>query len=294
MKRVPLFLRLLGVATGIGLVSALASFTIHFFFDEESIDEYAEQIARSLELSTVGTMSDRMLLAAELMQWPLFFTQYHLWLVDEQGRPVAATVPEPVPLRWQDAKLPEKPLAARQHASLRSNGAAISLVRLEKSPGHFLVVSARNEDTLDAYILFYLRTAWPVILVAALLVTATFRSMARKIEALVEKLRQSESARVSLLQELAHDVRTPLTSLRSVVETLMDHPGLVPGQFPQPILEIADREIRYFQRLIEDLFLIAQLEDPHYRVPPERLDLQAVLREELQVVEGVPDRKSVV
>ena len=41
-----------------------------------------------------------------------------------------------------------------------------------------------------------------------------FNEMAREIEGLVNKVKSDESTRISTLQELTHDLRTPIASLK--------------------------------------------------------------------------------
>src|SRR6185437_14301757 len=50
-----------------------------------------------------------------------------------------------------------------------------------------------------------------------------FNRMASEIERLVHRIQETETARKILLEELSHDLRTPLTSLNTSVDTLNDH-----------------------------------------------------------------------
>jgi methyl-accepting chemotaxis protein len=50
-----------------------------------------------------------------------------------------------------------------------------------------------------------------------------FNRMAEEVERLVMRLRETELSRSNLLQELGHDLRTPLTSLTTAFETLSEY-----------------------------------------------------------------------
>ena len=50
-----------------------------------------------------------------------------------------------------------------------------------------------------------------------------FNRMASEIEFLVQRVQKKESTRRELLQELSHDLRTPLTSISTSIETLQLH-----------------------------------------------------------------------
>jgi signal transduction histidine kinase len=107
-----------------------------------------------------------------------------------------------------------------------------------------------------------------------------FNRMADEIERLVRRLQDAETARRSLLQELGHDLRTPLTSLRTAVETLSEHGSVLSDADRAAFLGIVRGELDYFVRLIDDLFFIADLDEPRYRRATEGVDVVTLLRHE--------------
>lgn len=115
-----------------------------------------------------------------------------------------------------------------------------------------------------------------------------FNRMADEIERLVLRLQAAEDARRGLLQELGHDLRTPLTSLRTSIETLSAHGPSMPAPDREAFFAIVHSELEYFVRLIDDLFFIADIAEPHYRKAAERLDLRELLRGELAAMRGRP------
>jgi signal transduction histidine kinase len=87
----------------------------------------------------------------------------------------------------------------------------------------------------------------------------TFNEMAAQLEAAAYKQRELDILRRDLLAWVGHDLRTPLTSVRLIVEALAD--GVVEDPTTiQRYLQTAQRDIRSLSRLIDDLFEMAQLD----------------------------------
>jgi signal transduction histidine kinase len=87
----------------------------------------------------------------------------------------------------------------------------------------------------------------------------TFNDMAEQLEAAALKQQELDTLRRSLIAWVGHDLRTPLASVRAIVEALAD--GVVDD--PDTVsryLHTAQREIRSLSLLIDDLFELAQLE----------------------------------
>ena len=95
--------------------------------------------------------------------------------------------------------------------------------------------------------------------------------LARQVEAMVEQLARAESARNDLVAAVSHDLRTPITSLRLLVEALDDD-----------ILDDGDRKT-YLARLrthvgalgalIDDLFELSRLQAGELRWSLEQVRL---------------------
>jgi signal transduction histidine kinase len=103
----------------------------------------------------------------------------------------------------------------------------------------------------------------------------TFNEMARQLETAAQKQRELDSLRRDLIAWVGHDLRTPLASIRAIVEALAD--GVV--EDPQTVaryLRTAQRDIRSLSILIDDLFEMAQLDAggiPLERQPNSLVDL---------------------
>ena len=108
-----------------------------------------------------------------------------------------------------------------------------------------------------------------------------FNRMASEIERLVNRVTETEKARKHLLEELSHDLRTPLTSLKTSIETLSDHMDEMPKAEQKEFISVIRGELGYFLHLIEDLFFIADLAEPRYKNTTEKIDLKALLTDEV-------------
>lgn len=87
----------------------------------------------------------------------------------------------------------------------------------------------------------------------------TFNDMAEQLQVADEKQRELDELRRNLIAWAGHDLRTPLASIRAIVEALAD--GMVEDPDTQTrYLHTAQREIRALSALIDDLFELAQLE----------------------------------
>jgi signal transduction histidine kinase len=103
-----------------------------------------------------------------------------------------------------------------------------------------------------------------------------FNEMAATIEANVEKLKSSERLRRELVENISHDLRSPLTSIRGYLETIiLKDEEFVPAR-RREYLEIILRNVSGFQRLVEELFDLVMLEtkqvSPDYE-PFQMMDL---------------------
>ena len=84
-----------------------------------------------------------------------------------------------------------------------------------------------------------------------------------------EALRQSEQLKTALLDAVTHDIRTPLTSIKASVTTLLDEQG-APAQGEEPItldaegrremLEVIDEETDRLNRFVESMVELARIE----------------------------------
>lgn len=108
-----------------------------------------------------------------------------------------------------------------------------------------------------------------------------FNRMAGEIERLVRRLQETEISRSNLLQELGHDLRTPLTSLNTAFETMKEHDEILGPEDKNELFSMISTDIRYFKDLLEKLTLVATIDGPHYKSSTEKISLNSLLENEV-------------
>ncbi|MEO0597207.1 MAG: ATP-binding protein, partial [Chloroflexota bacterium] len=90
----------------------------------------------------------------------------------------------------------------------------------------------------------------------------SFNAMARDLEEVEEQKRQLEQTRRDLVAWVSHDLRTPLTSMRVMLEALAD--GVITDEETQQrYIETTLKEIQHLSHMITDLFEMAKLDVGH-------------------------------
>ena len=89
--------------------------------------------------------------------------------------------------------------------------------------------------------------------------TESFNEMVERLENAEQKQREMDILRRDLIAWVGHDLRTPLTSIRAILEALAD--GLVEDpETVQRYLKTAQKDIRDLSLLINDLFEMSQMD----------------------------------
>jgi len=112
-----------------------------------------------------------------------------------------------------------------------------------------------------------------------------FNKMADEIERLVERLKSTEKSRMALLQELAHDLRTPVASLKNMLETLSRPDSSIQPEVKSEFLALSLKEVDYFEHLVEDLLFLAQATEPSYNQTAQTVDLVELIESEIESTE---------
>ena len=87
---------------------------------------------------------------------------------------------------------------------------------------------------------------------------ANLNKMVEDIRELMDKERESERTKNELITNVAHDLRTPLTSIIGYLELLAGN-SKIPEQMQHKYIEIAYGKARRLEKLIEDLFGFTKL-----------------------------------
>ncbi|MDZ7794239.1 MAG: HAMP domain-containing protein [Spirochaetia bacterium] len=97
--------------------------------------------------------------------------------------------------------------------------------------------------------------------------------LARNFNRMAEALHSTETRRVELIGNVAHELRTPLASMRSLIEGVID--GVLPADFST--YSAVQSELSRLQRLVGDLENLSQAEAGQIKLNIQEFDLKELL-----------------
>lgn len=109
-----------------------------------------------------------------------------------------------------------------------------------------------------------------------------FNNMASQIEELVQTIHKTESKRKKLIQELGHDLKTPLTALQASAETLKNLEDKMSKEDRRELIFMIEEEARYFAKLLENLMLIASFDEPKFKSTTKEINLYELIQSKLR------------
>ena len=108
----------------------------------------------------------------------------------------------------------------------------------------------------------------------------TFNGMAQNLQEVEEQKRQLEQTRRDLTAWVSHDLRTPLASIRVMIEAMLD--GVVDDEETvQRYLDNSRAEVEHLSHLIDDLFELAQLDVGHLKLNLQRASIRDLISDTL-------------
>ena len=110
---------------------------------------------------------------------------------------------------------------------------------------------------------------------------ANLNKMVEDIKGLMDKERESERTKNELITNVAHDLRTPLTSIIGYLELLAGNTR-IPADMQHKYIEIAYGKARRLEKLIEDLFGFTKLNYGKISMHVAQLDVVKLLGQLLE------------
>jgi signal transduction histidine kinase len=123
-------------------------------------------------------------------------------------------------------------------------------------------------------------------------VADAFNLMCNELEKSFARQKELEQARRDLLAAVSHDLRTPLTSIRAMVEALADDVVTEP-QMVQRYYGSIRSQIENLSGLINDLFELSQLETGQIQLALEAVNLNDLLSDVLESMQAQAGAKDV-
>jgi two-component system, OmpR family, sensor histidine kinase KdpD len=114
--------------------------------------------------------------------------------------------------------------------------------------------------------------------IANLVAIGLERARAQELAHEIEMTRRSEQLRSTLIDAMAHEFKTPLTSIRATTTLLLDKPEQS-RENQMELLRIADEEAQHLGNLIDDTVDMARLDAGYIKLNYEELDIFEIIQE---------------
>ena len=113
----------------------------------------------------------------------------------------------------------------------------------------------------------------------------TFDRMAEQLQGGIERERAQELARREMVAAVSHDLRTPLTTMRAMVEAVTDGVVSEPAEVRR-YMELIRGETQHLSRLIDDLFELSQIESGALKLDLAPTHLPELVAQTLEAYEA--------
>ncbi|HHI79092.1 MAG TPA: HAMP domain-containing histidine kinase [Planctomycetes bacterium] len=115
----------------------------------------------------------------------------------------------------------------------------------------------------------------------------------RELRIAYEELKTLERAKDSILSSVSHEMRTPLTSIQSYAEILLEYGEDEPPSTRKEFLRIIKEETERLSRMIHQILDMAKIEAGQVHWEVETFDLAALARDAVRSVRGLTRKKRV-
>ena len=120
-----------------------------------------------------------------------------------------------------------------------------------------------------------------------------YNEMIEHIGRQMDQIEKSQAARQELITNVSHDLRAPLTSLRSYLETLSLKESVLPAEERRTYVEVAVRQVGYMDRLIGELFALATLQELDGPLTAEPFQISELVQDVVQKFEPIASDKGI-
>lgn len=100
--------------------------------------------------------------------------------------------------------------------------------------------------------------------------------LAKSLNIISEYLSKSEVKRKNFISNIAHELRSPMTSIRGFIAGILD--GIIPEDKEKYYLSIVYDEVKRISRLVDDLLDISTLDDSNYVLNKSEIDINGLIK----------------
>ena len=127
--------------------------------------------------------------------------------------------------------------------------------------------------------------------IANLVAIGLERARAQDLASQIEAARQSEKLRTTLIDAMAHEFKTPLTSVMAATTSLLANPDQ-PLESRMELVRIADEEAKRLKELIDDSIEVARLDTANIHVHREPSDIGDIVRDVVSTMHTEADHRA--
>ena len=169
----------------------------------------------------------------------------------------------------------------------------------ERDPETRPIVIEESEDEIGRLFQSFLkmkeqlRQSWDRIEEQNAGLERTVEERTRELQGAIEELKSLDKMKDRLLSSVSHEMRTPLTSIRSFSEILLEYGEDESLETRREFLAIIKAESERLSRLISDILDMAQIEAGKLRWKRETFDLRELVLEATRAAKGLGLEKNV-
>lgn len=115
--------------------------------------------------------------------------------------------------------------------------------------------------------------------------------LASSLNYMAEQLTDIENMRKKLIQNVSHDLRTPLTSIKGYLESLEDKNFTEKEKIKS--IEIVQKEVERMEKIVKDITKLSIIDSKNYQLNFEKLNLNSVINELMPVVNIEAEKKNI-
>ena len=108
----------------------------------------------------------------------------------------------------------------------------------------------------------------------------------------IDELKRLETFRREFLQDVSHELKTPLFSAQGFVHTLLDNIN-AEKEIRRKFLSKAAKSLDYLDLLVKDLLTISQMESGEIKMKMEAFDIITLIEETVEQIEPIALQKSI-
>jgi len=119
---------------------------------------------------------------------------------------------------------------------------------------------------------------------------AAFKRMTGRLDERMEAVRRLETVRRDFVANVSHELKTPVTAIRGLAETLMDDPGMDAETHRGFLGKVRDQAAR-LSGLVGDLLTLSRVESGEGALERELLDFRDPVRDSIRALQPAVEKK---